>query len=79
MAAFGEMLTHADNKVTLSARKDAFGIPAANISLRRRENDRNMIEAQRRQIRLLADAADLRIEMPLPRLLRAQLHLLRMM
>jgi len=73
MAAFGEMLAHPDNRVTLSDRKDAFGIPAANISLRRRENDLNMIEAQRRQIRLLADAADLRIEMPLPRLLRALL------
>jgi choline dehydrogenase-like flavoprotein len=71
MAAFGEMLAHADNRVTLSNRKDAFGIPTANISLRRRHNDLNMIEAQRQEIRMMADAADLQIEMPLPRLLRA--------
>lgn len=73
MAAFGEMLAHPDNRVTLSNRKDAFGIPAANISLQRRRNDLDMIEAQREQIRTLADAADLRIEMPLPRLLRTLL------
>lgn len=73
MAAFGEMLAHPDNRVTLSERQDAYGIPAANISLRRRENDLEMIAAQRRQIRLLAEAADLRIKMPLPALLRSVL------
>ena len=73
MAAFGEMLAHPDNRVTLSSRKDAFGIPAANISVRRRQNDLDMIEVQRTQIQQLAEAAGLRIEMPLPRLLRALL------
>lgn len=71
MAAFGEMLAHPENRVTLSDRKDVHGIPAANISLRRRENDLNMIAAQRRQLGLLAEAADLRVRMPLPSLLRS--------
>jgi choline dehydrogenase-like flavoprotein len=70
MGVFGEMLPHRDNRVTLSDRKDAFGIPVANICLHRRENDLRMIEAQKRQVQLIAEAADLRIKMPLPRILR---------
>ena len=71
MAAFGELLANPDNRVNLSDRKDAFGIHAANISLRRRENDLAMIAAQRREVQLLAEAADLRIKMPWPALLRS--------
>lgn len=73
MGVFGEMLPHRDNRVTLSNKKDPFGIPVANIALRRRENDLNMIETQKRQVGLIAEAADLRIEMPLPRILRGVL------
>ena len=73
LAAFGEMLPHPDNRVTLSNRTDALGIPIANISMRRRENDLEMIAAQLEQIRQVAEAADLEIRMPLPALLRGLL------
>ncbi len=70
MGVFGEMLPHRDNRVTLSDKKDAFGIPVVNICLHRRDNDLHMIEAQKRQVELITEAADLRIKMPMPRLLR---------
>ncbi len=69
MAVFGEMLPRADNRVTLSQRKDGAGIPIANISLRRGENDRQMIRAQKQQVGLIAEAAGLRIKMPVPGIL----------
>lgn len=73
MGVFGEMLPHEDNRVTLSERRDAFGIPVVNIRVRRHDNDLRMIEAQKRELRAIADAAGLPIKMPLPRLLRALL------
>lgn len=73
IAAFGEMLPHPDNRVTLSSKVDAFGIPAVNISIRRHENDKKMIEAQKRQLLLMAESAGLELNMPLPAALRGML------
>jgi choline dehydrogenase-like flavoprotein len=73
MAAFGEMLPHPDNRVTLSGRVDAFGIPAVNISMHRHDNDKKMIEAQKRQLLSIAEAAGLELKMPLPWVLRGML------
>jgi choline dehydrogenase-like flavoprotein len=73
MAVFGEMLPHRENRVTLSEQVDAFGIPAVNISVHRMENDRRMIEAQKQQLLLIAEAAGLKLEMPLPKPLRGVL------
>ncbi|HWR50990.1 MAG TPA: GMC family oxidoreductase [Bryobacteraceae bacterium] len=73
IAAFGEMLPHPDNRVTLSGKMDAFGIPAVNISIRRHENDRKMIEAQKRELLLMAQSAGLQLNMPLPAALRGML------
>jgi choline dehydrogenase-like flavoprotein len=73
IATFGEMLPHPDNRVTLSDKLDAFGIPAVNISIRRHENDRKMIEAQKRELLLMAQAAGLELNMPLPPPLRGML------
>lgn len=70
MGVFGEMLPDPDNRVTLSGRMDACGIPIVNISIRRGENDRRMIATQKRQLRDIAEAAGLRVEMPLPGLVR---------
>jgi len=73
LAAFGEMLPHPENRVTLSRRTDAVGIPVVNIRLRRRENDREMIAAELEQIRQVAETADLKIRMPMPALVRGLL------
>ena len=73
IASFGEMLPHADNRVTLADQRDAYGIPAVNISIRRGENDRRMIDAQKRQIFDTAEAAGLEFNMPLPLPLRGML------
>ncbi|HLA11747.1 MAG TPA: GMC family oxidoreductase [Pyrinomonadaceae bacterium] len=73
MAVFGEMLPHEDNRVTLSHRVDAFGIPAVNISIQRRSNDKKMIESQKQQLLLLAKVAGLEVKMPLPRMLSGML------
>ncbi|MBK8976577.1 MAG: GMC family oxidoreductase [Planctomycetes bacterium] len=73
MALFGEMLPHRDNRVTLARRRDSFGIPIANVCVRRRANDLAMIRAQKHTLHELAACADLRIEMPLPAPLRALL------
>lgn len=73
MAVFGEMLPHQDNRVTLSNRLDAFSIPAVNISIHRHENDLRMIEAQKQQLLLMAEAAGLEFKMPLPKVLRGML------
>jgi choline dehydrogenase-like flavoprotein len=73
IASFGEMLPHPDNRVTLGSRTDAFGIPAVNIAMRRHDNDRRMIEAQKEQIRLIAEAAGLELRMPLPGPVRGML------
>ena len=66
MAMFGEMLPQADNRITVSHRKDKAGIPVANISLRRGENDKQMIRTQKQQLRAIAKAAGLEIKMPVP-------------
>jgi choline dehydrogenase-like flavoprotein len=73
IASFGEMLPHPDNRVTLTPETDAFGIPVVNISMRRRENDRKMIEAQKEQLNQIADAAGLEFRMPLPGAVRGML------
>ncbi len=70
MGVFGEMLPDAENRVTLADERDAFGIPAVNIRVRRGENDLRMIEAQKRELRALAEAAGLPIKMPIPGIIR---------
>ncbi|MGE0142215.1 MAG: GMC oxidoreductase [Planctomycetota bacterium] len=71
MGCFGEMLPSADNRVTLSSRVDVHGLSVPNIAVRRSANDKRMIAAQKRTLFELAGAADLRIEMPLPSLVRS--------
>lgn len=66
IASFGEMLPHPGNRVTLCRKTDAYGIPAVNIAVRRHENDRRMIEAQKRCLREIAAVAGLDYKMPLP-------------
>ncbi len=73
IAAFGEMLPSADNRVTLTDRTDAFGIPTVNIRVQRNANDLRMIAAEKREIRAIAKAGDLRVRMPLPPVLRGLL------
>lgn len=73
MASFGEMLPNHDNRVTLSQRLDAFGIPAVNISMHRGENDKKMIAAQKEQLLLIAETAGLELKLPLPSALRGML------
>jgi choline dehydrogenase-like flavoprotein len=73
IASFGEMLPHPDNRVTLAAETDAFGIPVANISMRRHQNDLRMIAAQKEQLKLTAEAAGLEFRMPLPGAVRGML------
>src|SRR5690606_31817642 len=73
MGAFGEMLPHPDNRVTLARKSDALGIPTVHIRVRRRENDRRMIEAERRELAAIAETAGLPVRLPLPGLLRAPL------
>ena len=73
MGAFGEMLPTESNRITLSDRADAYGIPTARISVRRGGNDRRMISAQKEQVAALAEAAGLSIKMPFPGLLRGLL------
>lgn len=73
MAAFGEMLPHADNRVTPARGRDALGIPTVNIRVRRGPNERAMIAAQKRELRALAADAGLPLAMPLPALLRGLL------
>ncbi len=73
MGAFGEMLPQPDNRVTLSDRLDAAGLRTARIQVHRGPNEQRMIVAQKAAIRALADAADLKIRMPLPALLRGLL------
>ena len=70
MAAFGEMLPHAENRVTLTDTADTHGIPTVNIAMRRRDNDWRMIKAQKRHLHELAEAAGLPLRMPMPTLLR---------
>lgn len=73
MGAFGEMLPNPDNRITLSTKQDAYGIPIANISVRRGDNDKKMIAAQKEAVRAIADAAGLKVKMPFPRLVRGLL------
>jgi choline dehydrogenase-like flavoprotein len=73
VAVFGEMLPHPDNRVTLSRNRDAFGIPAVNIAVRRHENDRRMIESQKQQLMEVAQVAGFDFRMPLPSPVRGML------
>jgi choline dehydrogenase-like flavoprotein len=73
MGCFGEMLPMAENRVTLSRRVDVHGLAVPNIAVRRSANDKRMIAAQKRALVDLSRAGDLRIEMPLPSLLRSLL------
>jgi choline dehydrogenase-like flavoprotein len=63
LAGFGETLPHADNRITLDpALKDAWGIPAARIDVRWRENERAMdadILASAREVLEAAGATDI--------------------
>lgn len=70
MGVFGEMLPDAENRVTLTDRRDAFGIRTANIRMRRGENDLRMIAAQKAELRALAAAAGLPIKLPIPGIVR---------
>lgn len=70
MGAFGEMLPHADNRITLARRCDAHGIPVVNIRVRRHDNDARMIRAQKQQLAAMAEVAGLPLRMPFPRVVR---------
>lgn len=70
MGIFGEMLPQKDNRITLSRRKDALGIPVPNIALRRGENDRLMIRSMQEQLREICAVGDLTLSLPLPGWLR---------
>jgi choline dehydrogenase-like flavoprotein len=49
LSSFGEMLPRHENRITLSATtKDKWGLPAAEIACRLSENDRSVIDEQRR-------------------------------
>ncbi|HKT79938.1 MAG TPA: GMC family oxidoreductase [Vicinamibacterales bacterium] len=58
MTAFGEMLPHVENRVTLDPdRTDAWGIPAVRITCTHRENDRAMALDALRSCREMIEAA----------------------
>ncbi len=57
-SGWGETLPHADNRVTLDANvKDKWGIPAAHIDVRWRENERAMDKDMKTAMAEMLDAA----------------------
>jgi len=58
MAAFGEMLPQADNRVTINKDvKDAWGIPVAHIDCKHSDNERAMARHQSESLKEMAAAA----------------------
>jgi choline dehydrogenase-like flavoprotein len=61
MAAFGEMLAHRDNRITLDRRKkDAWDVPVVHIDCAHGDNDRALIADARRRVDEMTEAAGLR-------------------
>lgn len=62
MTAQGEMLPHADNRISLGRRRDRWGIPVANISIRLRDNERVMLRHQMDTLLEMADCQGWNVE-----------------
>lgn len=60
---FGEMLPHADNRVSLDpSRKDAWGVPLPHIRCAMSANETAMLAEQMRSIREMVEAAGMQVE-----------------
>jgi choline dehydrogenase-like flavoprotein len=67
MAAFGEMLPQADNRVTINREvKDAWGIPVAHIDCKHSDNERQMARHQVEALKEMATAAGFEIHFANP-------------
>lgn len=63
MTAQGEMLPHADNRISLGRRKDAWGIPVADVRIALRDNERTMLRNQMDTMMEMVRAKGWNIEM----------------